>query len=292
MISKLIAFAIVLLSTYVWSCEVRLPAKVLILGSHPGSIAAESGADCSPELLRELDLIIESVDGKIASYQLEEMLKSKGFIFNARPNVVEVKHLRHLVREQLNLPTGINLKSSEAMNSQNFVALESGDDVQVQCQGCLFGSQQPLNLVITGFDGVERTMTVKADFKKQTRAYRLVTFQAAFSELSKEALIEEFVESIPHTDLVTNLEHLRFYKTNKPLRSGEILRMSDLTALSLVKAGLKTEVIIENSHLKLKTHGISRNNGSLGELVEVYHPEKNKKYLGKVIDINRVLVDL
>jgi len=76
------------------------------------------------------------------------------------------------------------------------------------------------------------------------------------------------------------------------MKAGDLLRQSDLNALSLVRAGVKTEVIIENELVKLKTSGISRSNGSLGEFVEVFHPQKNKKYLGKVIDINKVLVEL
>ena len=85
---------------------------------------------------------------------------------------------------------------------------------------------------------------------------------------------------------------LKFYKLNKPLRPGELLRQSDLNPINLVKAGSKTEVIIENELIKLKTYGISRNNGGVGEFVEVFHPQKNKKYQGKVIDLNKVLVEL
>jgi flagella basal body P-ring formation protein FlgA len=124
------------------------------------------------------------------------------------------------------------------------------------------------------------------------RAYRVISFHPAFSQITETSLKEEYIESIPHTDLVTNLETLKFFKINKPLNTGDFLRQSDLNALSLVKAGVKTEVIIENELLKLKTSGISRSNGILGEFVEVYHPEKKKKYYGKVIDINKVHVDL
>ena len=125
------------------------------------------------------------------------------------------------------------------------------------------------------------------------KAYRLTSPLASFSSLNdSDILKEEYIESIPHTDIITDMESLKFYKTNKPIKAGEILKASDLNAINLVRAGLKTDVVLENQMVRIKTQGISRSNGTIGELVEVYHPQKNKKYLGKVIDINKVLVEL
>ena len=132
-----------------------------------------------------------------------------------------------------------------------------------------------------------------ADFKKMVKAFRLTSALPSFSSVNDTNILkEEYVETIPHTDLITDVEMLKFYKTNKPLKAGEILKKSDLNAVNLVRAGLKTDVVLENQMVRIKTSGISRGNGTIGELVEVYHPQKNKKYLGKVIDINKVLVEL
>ena len=125
------------------------------------------------------------------------------------------------------------------------------------------------------------------------KAFRVTQPLPSFSDIKdKNVVKEEYVEAIPHTDLITDFESLKFFKTNKPLRTGELIKRSDLNAVNLVKAGLKTEVILENSAIRIKTDGISRNSGSIGEMVEVYHAQKNKKYLGKVIDVNKVLVEL
>lgn len=292
MIKALTVLALFMFSAASFSCEVQLPHHLLILGDQPQLTNVFAQADCGAEALQEISSTLKSLDGKVASYQLEEILKAKGFDIKVTPGMFQVQHLRNLVREQLMLPSGVQLKSSTAINAQDYVVLSPGDKVEIRCSGCLYGSQQPLNIQVKGFEGSNRHFTVKADFKKMVKAYRLTSFQPAFSFLSPVFLKEEYVESIPHTDLVTNLETLRFYKVNKPLRAGDVLRQSDLNALSLVKAGLKTDVIIENSLIRLQTTGISRSNGVLGEFVEVFHPQKNKKYQGKVVDINKVLVEL
>lgn len=274
------------------ACEVHLPDHLVILGDTSDFNQALRQTGCSAENMKEVNLTLQSVEGKITSFQFSEILKAKNHDINIQPNFIQVQHIRNIVREQLLLPAGVQMKSSEAVNSPNYMAISPGDKVEVQCIGCLYGNQQPLNVNVIGFDGNHRSLTVKADFKKMVKAYRLTGFQPAFSEITSTSLKEEYVESIPHTDLITNLETLKFYKLNKPVRAGELLRQSDLNALNLVRAGLKTEVIIENELVRLKTSGISRSNGTFGEFVEVFHPQKNKKYQGKVIDINKVLVEL
>lgn len=291
MINKLlIALFFILAAKLSIACEVHLPQNLVILGetSDFSQVIQQNG--CNGETLQLVNKTLSSIEGKMTSFQFAEMMKTSNVTI--QPNFIQVQHLKNLVREQLMIPPGVQMRSSEAVNSPNYLAVAPGDRVEVQCIGCLYGSQQPLNINVIGFDGSNRSLMVKADFKKMVRAYRVLSFHPAFSEIESTSLNEEFVESIPQTDLVTNLETLKFYKINKPLKAGDLLRRADLNALSLVKAGVKTEVIIENELVKLKTSGISRSNGSIGEYVEVFHQQKNKKYYGKVIDINKVLVEL
>lgn len=291
MINKLlIALFFILAAKLSIACEVHLPQNLVILGetSNFSQVIQQSG--CNENTIQLVNKTLSSVEGKMTSFQFAEMMKTSNVTI--QPSFIQVQHLKNLVREQLMIPPGIQMRSSEAVNSPNYIAVAPGDRIEVQCMGCLYGSQQPLNINVIGFDGTNRSLMVKADFKKMVRAYRVLSFHPAFSEIESSSLNEEFVESIPQTDLVTNLDTLKFYKINKPLKAGDLLRRADLNAQSLVKAGVKTEVIIENELVKLKTSGISRSNGSIGEYVEVFHQQKNKKYYGKVIDINKVLVEL
>lgn len=273
-------------------CEMALPHHLVIISETADLRSAIHHQNCPEETVTEITQILSSVEGKITAPQLVTMFRIKNQDVKIEPSVVQIQQFKQIVRDQLILPPGVQMKSSEAINAQNFIALAPGDRLEVQCVGCLYGTGQPLNVNLMGFDGNQRTLTVRADFKKMVKAYRLTSFMPAFADVQKDVLKEEYVESIPHTDLITDLGILRFYKLNKPVKAGELLKMSDLNAINLVKAGLKTEVIIENDLVRIKTDGISRSNGTLGEFVEVFHPQKNKKYQGKVVDINKVLVEL
>lgn len=287
-----LALFTLLFSSVTLACNVALPHNLIILTSGADLNQAIHSEGCDEATVKEINDVLNGVEGRITSSQFAHILRTKSMTANITPELIQVQQFNQIVRDQLILPPGVQMRASEAMNAQNFIALAPGDRVEVQCIGCLYGTGQTLNVNVMGFDGSNKTLMVRADFKKMVKAYRLLSFMPAFSDVSSESLKEEFVESIPHTDLITNLDTLRFYKLNKPVKAGELLKQSDLNAVNLVKAGLKTEVVIENALVRLKTEGISRSNGTLGETVEVFHPQKNKKYQGKVVDINKVHVEL
>jgi flagella basal body P-ring formation protein FlgA len=288
----LLAFTLSL-SAVTLACEINLPANMVVVGTE-GARGAIQMQECQAGVEQGLSEILEGIDGSVSSQGLIRMLEQRGHaIASLTPATLKVRHLKNIMREQLELPAGIQVQSTRANDGRGFLALEAGDRVEVYCPGCLYGPQQPMQLIVTNFDGAHRMVPMQADFRKMVRAYRVQSPITAFSELGQaSSLKEEYVESIPHIDLVSETDNLRFYKSNKPLRPGTLLRQSDLQPIGLVRAGLKTEVILENQAVRIKTSGISRSNGSIGELVEVYQPQKNKKYQGKVIDVNKILVEL
>lgn len=292
MIIKFIALFL-FLTVQAFACEVNLPYQMLVFSTEQSGKNVYQEKNCDSKVSDDLHQIITGLEGRVASFQLKEMMNSRGHQIEITPQSVMIQQFRSVIRDQLLLPPGVQVKETRSINSPGILALPAGDKVEVSCIGCLFGTQQSLNVTIVGFDGTRQAMMASADFKKMVKAFRLTAALPSFSSVNDTGILkEEFIETIPHTDLITDVEMLKFYKTNKPLKAGEILKKSDLNAVNLVRAGLKTDVVLENQLVRIKTSGISRGNGTIGELVEVYHPQKNKKYQGRVIDINKVLVEL
>src|SRR5690606_39052603 len=158
--------------------------------------------------------------------------------------------IRTLLREHLALPTGIQIKKTRSINMPGILALPAGDQIELSCPSCLYGQQQAINVNILGFDGSKQSFTASIDFTKTVKAYRILSALPSFSSIDTTVLKEEYVDSIPHTDLITDVENLKFYKTNKPIKAGELIRRSDLNAINLVKAGLKTDVVLENQMIR------------------------------------------
>jgi flagella basal body P-ring formation protein FlgA len=278
----------------VFACEFELPSNLVIFNN--GFIDQEiiKSKNCSNQSQTDMANFIKGFDGRVAAFQIQELMATKGHHqISVNPQSIFVQQFKTLVREQINLPQGIQIKEAQLQNQKNFLILNPGDQLEISCNSCLYGSRQPLNLNIKGFDGINTSHLVTADFVKMVKAFKLLAPMPAFTSFDHHQQVQEiYTESIPHTDFNLERDHLKFYKTNKPLKAGEILKISDLTAINLVKAGLKTDVIIENKMIRIKTQGISRQNGAIGEFVEVFQPQKNKKYQGRVVDNNKILVEL
>ncbi|MES2528269.1 MAG: flagellar basal body P-ring formation chaperone FlgA [Bdellovibrionota bacterium] len=275
-----------------FACEISMPHRLVILSEDMSGQSPIVTANCSEETTREFHKTLTSLEGRISSSQLTEIMAAKNHSIKIDQHMVQIQNLKSFIREQLNVPGGVHVKNTYAINSSNFLALAPGDQLQLYCSGCMWGNRQTINLTVAGFDGTRRDFVAVADFGKMVRAFRLTRPLNSFSEITVYDIKEEYTEAVPHTEFISDVQNLKYYKSNKPLKSGELLRISDLNALNIVKAGLKTEVVLENDMVRIKTSGISRGNGALGDIVEVYHPQKNKKYQGKVIDNNKVLVEL
>ncbi len=276
-----------------FACEISLPAQIIVFNNQSSGSDIYQSTNCETKIINELHQLITGLEGRIANYQIKEMMGSKGYQVEITSSSSVIHQFSNIIKDQILLPSGVGPKLTTPMNLNGAISLFAGDNLSVSCGTCLFGAQQPLNVVINGTDGTKRSFIVNTDFSKMVRALRLISPLPSFSSLNDESYFkEELTESIPHTDLMTDIKTLEFYRTNKPLMAGQLLRRSDVSPIDLVKAGLKTDVILENQMVRIKTQGISRSNGAIGDLVEVFHPQKNKKYQGKVIDINKVLIEL
>jgi flagella basal body P-ring formation protein FlgA len=286
-----------ILITIIWissgfACEINLPKYVLLLKKIEIENLRDNFKYCPNDVSNEVISILNSVEGKISKKQIDEILSSKNLSAKIHPELIQIQNLTTLVREKFQLPINVEFELIDTINLPPMLTLNNGDNIDFDCNNCSFVMEQNLKLKFQKLNGEQDQLTLRLNFKNKIKAYVLKTFVPPFSQINREQLREEFIEPIPHTELITNIETLKFFKTNKPIKPGEILKKSDLNGSLLVKAGSNTEVIIENQLLKLKTTGISRNSGIYGDQVEVLNIQKNKKYVGKIIDINKIQVEI
>ena len=244
--------------------------------------------DCSPDEQEIFRNTLTNLEGNISAAQLNEILGIKNFKLNQDRLII--KSLDKLSKQQLALKDNIHVVAR--INSPALIDFNSSDSISLFCNGCLFGENQNISLQLKDLLGEVSHKNINVDFKTFFKAYRVLSPVAPFGTITGDNIEMILTDKIPHTTFLEDPSQLRFYQTNKSLRAGELIKMSDLSPSRIIRAGMKSELVLENKHIKIKTHGIPRSSGAIGDFVEVYHPEKKKKYYGKVIDINKVHVDL
>ncbi|MFY7992726.1 MAG: flagella basal body P-ring formation protein FlgA [Bacteriovoracaceae bacterium] len=292
---KLITFALIAFSFSSLACHIELPERILIIENNNNDLSYQNASDCSLTEKEKLHEILMSTDGKITALQMMRMIQVQAdVVLTIAPHLIQIDHLKNIARAQLPLPQSIFVKEIRpAIGMKSLYPMKNGDQIQLTCQDCLYGLNQKLVMTHNEFIGDKIQHLLTINFGKLTKAYKLTQPLQGFAELKNPALYQEdYIEVMPHTELVQDARILKFFKTNKPLKAGVYLRKADLVPMNLVRAGDQTELIFQNAQIEIKTGGIARNNGGHGDSVEVFVPEKKRKYLGKVIDDHKVVVEL
>jgi flagella basal body P-ring formation protein FlgA len=68
--------------------------------------------------------------------------------------------------------------------------------------------------------------------------------------------------------------------------------MNDLTPKKLITYGQRVKLSIQTKTVTLKTIGIAKKSGHYGEFIEIENPKSKKRFLAKVIDFNKAIVEL
>jgi hypothetical protein len=136
-----------------FACEFNLPHSFIVFNDNGVDQNIMNSKDCGEDAKSELTKLISSFDGRVASFQIQEMMSSKGHRVSINPQSLQVQQFKTILREQLILPQGIHLKNAQLQNLKNSLVLNPGDQIEVSCTSCLYGNRQPLNLTIKGFDG-------------------------------------------------------------------------------------------------------------------------------------------
>jgi hypothetical protein len=130
----------------VFACEFELPSNLVIFNN--GFIDQEiiKSKNCSNQSQTDMANFIKGFDGRVAAFQIQELMATKGHHqISVNPQSIFVQQFKTLVREQINLPQGIQIKEAQLQNQKNFLILNPGDQLEISCNSCLYGSRQPLN---------------------------------------------------------------------------------------------------------------------------------------------------
>jgi len=273
-----------------WACELTLPKHVLVTGTANGSwpFAHEN---CSHEQINEMHSILIDQDGMVPVARLQAAVGSAVKINTADKNT-NIEKMDSLIRRSFSEVGDADMNIGNPFQG-NLIAIPTEGEYVLHCHPCQFTGEEVLRLHVKSFQNGETDYSFQTKFARFVMAYKVRQTIPAFTQKLSEGMFELVrVPAAAYGQYLTDLSTLNFYKTNKTLRSGDIVRTSDLVPQTLVKAGDRVDLIFENNHVRLKSQALSRQNGGVGDSIEVWNQATGKKYVGTVIDHKRVVVEL
>lgn len=253
-------------------------------------------SSCSAEINASFQKTLTNSNGPISSQHLQSLInEDRGSRVNIQitPERLRVYNLSELVRERTQVKDNEFFRRFSLMDKGPLI-LNEHEQLIIQCQNCRQLGEVNIELVINHVNDSKFTSRwLKAELIARTQALVAVSPQrVSHQSLKTEEFHLQTIETSKPADYFIDVEKIAFYRLNRPLAIGEPLKFSDLGGVNLVNVGTPAKVFLENANLSLSRMANPIRGGKFGEMIQLRNPQTNKTILGKVIDFNKVQVEL
>lgn len=276
-------------------CEVELAEKIYHFGEDTdSSLQLWRSSSCSKDFNQKLRDFLLSSSGPVRSSQLEEILSQESSSpFQFAPQRVRIFNLKERMHQRFGLSQNQELKNFR-MVDKGHLLLEKGEFLDFKCANCRKTGEKSIEIHIShSASGKNKVRWLKADGIVKTKALiPKTTLRVSHNGLAPKDFEVVEVDTQSPQDLFTEKDQLVFFRLNKPLSQGQALTHQDLAPINLVKVGSPVKIILNRKNLSLSYRASALRSAKLGESVKLRAQNSNKIITGKVIDFNKVEIEL
>lgn len=229
---------------------------------------------------------------KVLNY--DKRFKKSGFTVHLVPNRIRVSNLKESLKEKFNLGNLWSFSKLRFVNKKTTLALMSEDSLSFGCEFCHTTGEKNISLTVYNpIKNYTKTHWASATVLVATKV--LIPnrpISPSEPQLTPSDFKLKYLSVTRPEKYFTNIEQLVFYKVNKPISPNEGLLYNDLVPVNLVSAGTLTKIILRNKTLQVEGTAIPSQSGKFGEVIKLRNPKTNRMITGKVVDFNKVMVDL
>ncbi len=288
MIKKLIVLAIFLISTNSSAnCELNSFSKIIKINKSLDSSIIKS-SNCSELVIQEFIQLIVNAEGKVNKVQIENyLLQEFNEKIHTKPKNIEVHRLEELIKEKYG-DNDMSISNLTSLHSASSFNLDKNQNFAIDCKKCSSPGERNIKVLIGS-----KVHWVSAKILKKIKVLKVVnTLSPQIPMLMRKDFKMDFIYGLPANNYFNDIDRIQFYRLNKIVASGSILKTTDLTPKVLIRYGQKIKLSVKNKNIQLGTIGIAKKNGKLGEFINIENPKTKKVFTGRVIGHNKVLVEL
>ncbi len=278
-------------------CRVELYKEYLILKHTkiPNDLF-KNESTCPDEVLKQFKSIFIFNKKNISEAQINKDLysKLKPYYIEMEPKLVSFKTIDQVVNSKKLIKNNLLWKNFKVNSRRSIYPIREGSQLLIEAQD----SQEPgknknLNIVINNpFIQTSTTIHLNADLLKKQIIWKAKNkIQNQSERLSKKLFYK--TNSYTHlSDAINDINFIKFKKLNKSLKKNETLKISDLVHDYIVRPGQPTTAVFNSNKLSVITKVRAFKSGKLGEFIYVENIKSKTKIIGKVIDYNKVEIEL
>jgi flagella basal body P-ring formation protein FlgA len=297
---KLVLFTLIIFTTFTaWSkpCHIGVYPKIYTIDSNISKLTKEiiKKSDCDRAIKLDFVRFLTTTSGVVSNTQLSRMFKSlENKSIRITPSKISIHKLDNYLTDRIAFSKNWFVREINSAKRNSAIVLNSEENLHVDCPSCSFPGNKSIRLITQNpFNNTNKFQMINAKVLIKTTA--LVPrgiIQVDNQPLSKSMFKEQavFVDNPAHIFL--NKKALVFYKVNKPLTGEKALLLSDLVPVSIVKAGTPASILLDHDGISLKSTAVPLRSGKFGDIIQLRSTRSKKIITGKVIDYNKVAIEL
>lgn len=278
-------------------CQIELFSK--IYRTHPGQTLQSRdivrNSDCSPEITNKLSAIISSSEGTVGTDFLRSELQKdfNDITINFTTQKLSLLDLNEALKAQLLPATNLYFTQARSLNGLSSLGLVEGEQLRAICDACQSFGEKNIKIDIANVvANTNRTLWFASKIMakvKVVKAKRSISFQQKNLD-AKDFYFDEILTMTPD-NVLTTLDNIHFYKSNKTILQNATVSNLDLQAVNLVNYGTPVNVILLHHNIALQKTAMPIRSARFGDTIELKGPN-NKNIAGKVVDYNKVVIEL
>jgi flagella basal body P-ring formation protein FlgA len=245
---------------------------------------------------KKISQLISNSSGTVgADFLKRELAKDfNSTIIEITPRKLSLLELNSALRDQLTSESNLYFLNSKSLNGIKTLGLVEGEQLKANCESCnSFGEKNIKIDIASPLQNTSRTLWFSSRIMakiKVFKAKRSLSFQQKHLEVDDFYSEEIFVGN--PDNILTSLDNIQFYKANKNILQGAVVSNLDLQAVNLVSFGTPVNVTLKNQNINLHRTAMPIRSALYGDVIELRNPNNNKIIAGKVVDYNKVVIEL
>jgi flagella basal body P-ring formation protein FlgA len=280
------------------NCSLELFSKVYRLENNQTLNSSDivHTSTCESSVLTKISLIISNSSGTVgADFLKREIAKDfQNLNIDITPRKLSLLEFNSSLRDQLTSGSNLYFIDSKSLNGLRTIGLTEGEQIKANCESCSNFGEKNIKIDITNpLSNSVRTLWFSSKIMakiKVFKAKRNLSFQQ--KHLEADDFYADEIYSINPDNVLTALDNIVFYKANRTILQGSAVSNLDIQPVNLINFGTPVNVVLKNQNINLQRTAMPSRSALFGEVIELRNPNNNKIIAGKVVDYNKVVIEL
>jgi flagella basal body P-ring formation protein FlgA len=247
--------------------------------------------NCSKKIKNGILQKLVEVQGAIDTGVLAKMTGEQKIEIS--PGKVNVLSLQSMLIKNESLPENYRWVTQTEVTNTYVVGFDDEDEIRFSCGNCSSTGSKRLRIDKISSNGSTKSLWLAGIIQAGIEVYIANRNIPAHQQLNPEVDFKKSIYfSTTPQDYSINRNNLKYYRLSRPLTQGSPLKRNQLIPINLVRTGDMINLKLKHNNLNLTTKATAISSGKINDVVKIRNQRSGRIIQGRVIDYNRVEVEL